>query len=227
MGQLASTLAHEINQPLGAILRNTEAAELIMQEPSPDLDEIRSILEDIRKDDQRAGEVIDRLRNMMKPQKTERCCLDLNLLISESLAMVKSDADKRHVRLALDFDTALPSIHGDRIQLQQVLINLLINALDALSDNQRSNSLVTVCARNVGDSVEVDVFDNGSGIAKDKLPHVFEPFFSSKTNGLGMGLAISKGIVEAHGGRMWAENNVAGGVTFTVSLPSAAGGAAT
>jgi len=227
MGQLASTLAHEINQPLGAILRNTEAAELIMQEPSPDLDEIRAILEDIRKEDQRAGEVIDRIRNMMKPQKTERCCLDLNVLIGESLAMVKSDADKRNVRLTLDFDTPLPPVHGDRVQLQQVLINLLINALDALSGNQRSSSHVTVCARNAGDSVEVDISDNGSGITEDKLPHVFEPFFSSKANGLGMGLAISKSIIEAHGGRMWAANNQAGGVTFTVSLPLVTGGAAT
>jgi PAS domain S-box-containing protein len=227
MGQLASTLAHEINQPLGAILRNTEAAELIMQEPSPDLDEIRAILEDIRKDDQRAGEVIDRIRNMMKPQKTERCCLDLNVLIGESLALVKSDADKRHVRLALDFDTPLPPVHGDRVQLQQVLINLLVNALDALSVNLPSNPLVTVCARSAGDSVEVDVFDNGSGITEDQLPHVFEPFFSSKSNGLGMGLAISKGIIEAHGGRMWVANNQSGGVTFTVSLPLVTGGAAT
>jgi two-component system sensor kinase FixL len=227
MGQLASTLAHEINQPLGAILRNAEAAELIMQEPSPDLDEIRAILEDIRKDDQRAGEVIDRIRNMMKPQKSERCQFDLNVLIGESLAMVKSDADKRQVRLTLDFDTSLPPVYGDRVQLQQVLINLLVNALDALSENLPPNPLVSVCARNAGDSVVVDVFDNGSGITADKLPHVFEPFFSSKANGLGMGLAISKGIIEAHGGRIWAANSEAGGVTFTVSLPSATGEAAT
>jgi PAS domain S-box-containing protein len=219
MGQLASTLAHEINQPLGAILRNAEAAELIMQEPSPDLDEIRSILEDIRKDDHRAGEVIDRMRNMMKLRETERCRLDLNVLIGESLAMVKTDADKRHVRLELDFDTALPPVHGDRIQLQQVLINLLINALDALGGNLPENPAITVSVRSVCDNIEVAVSDNGSGIAEDKLLRVFEPFYSSKTNGLGMGLAISKGIVEAHGGRMRAENNEAGGATFTMSLP--------
>jgi PAS domain S-box-containing protein len=226
MGQLASTLAHELNQPLGAILRNAEAAELILQEQSPDLDEIRSILADIRNDDHRAGEIIDRMRSMMKPRETERCRLDLNLLMSESLAMIKADADKRHVRLELDFDTALPPVHGDRIQLQQVLINLLINSLDALGENLPANPIITVYARNVGDNVEVAVSDNGSGIAEDKLLRVFEPFYSSKTNGLGMGLAISKGIIEAHGGRMRAENNEAGGATFTMSLPSTAGGTA-
>jgi C4-dicarboxylate-specific signal transduction histidine kinase len=215
-----------LNQPLGAILRNAEAAELILQEQSPDLDEIRSILADIRNDDHRAGEIIDRMRSMMKPRETERCRLDLNLLMSESLAMIKADADKRHVRLELDFDTALPPVHGDRIQLQQVLINLLINSLDALGENLPANPIITVYARNIGDNVEVAVSDNGSGIAEDKLLRVFEPFYSSKTNGLGMGLAISKGIIEAHGGRMRAENNEAGGATFTMSLPSTAGGTA-
>ena len=224
MGQLASTLAHELNQPLGAILRNAEAAELFLQDPSPDLDELRAILADIRKDDHRAGEVIDRMRAMMKQRQAEQCRLDLNLLAGEVIALVQPDADKRRVRLALDIDPALPPVLGDRVQLQQVLINLLLNAFDALDDNLSERPLVTVWARPVGATVEVAVRDNGQGIAADKIPHVFEPFFSSKPNGLGMGLAISRDIIEAHGGRLWAKNNEAGGATFTISLPAALGG---
>ena len=118
----------------------------------------------------------------------------------------------------------MPPVHGDRVQLQQVLLNLLLNAMDALDDNPPERRLVTVRARPVGATVEVAVSDNGHGIAADKLSHVFEPFFSSKPNGLGMGLAISRDIIEAHGGRLWAKNNEAGGATFTFTLPAAEGG---
>ena len=125
MGELASTLAHELNQPLGAILRNAEAAELFLQDPSPDLDELRAILVDIRKDDLRACDVIDRMRAMMKQRNPERCCLDLKLLVDEVIPLVQPDADKRHVKLMLNIDPALPLVHGDWVQLQQVLLNLL------------------------------------------------------------------------------------------------------
>ena len=224
MGQLASSLAHELNQPLGAILRNAEAAELFLQDPSPDLDELRAILADIRKDDQRAGEVIDRMRALMKHREPERRRLDLNLLAGEVVTLVRPDAEMRRVRLAVETDPALPPVHGDRVQLQQVLLNLLLNAMDALDDNPPARRLVTVRARHVGATVEVAVSDTGHGISADNLLRVFEPFFSSKPNGLGMGLAISRGIIEAHGGRLWAENNEAGGATFTFTLPAAEGG---
>jgi len=220
MGQLASTLAHELNQPLGAILRNAEAGELFLQGPSPDLDELRAILVDIRKDDLRAGEVIDRMRAMMKQRKAERRPLDLKLLTEEVVTLVQSDADKRHVRLSLDTDPILPLISGDRVQLQQVLVNLLLNAMDALDNNPPEKRLVMVSARAAGARVEVAVTDNGPGIAADQLTHVFDPFFSSKPDGLGMGLAISRGIIEAHGGRLWANNNKTGGATFTFTLPA-------
>ena len=128
MGQLASSLAHELNQPLGAILRNAEAGELFLQDPSPDLDEVRAILADIRKDDQRAGAVIDRMRALMKQRKAERRRLDLNLLAGEVVTLVRPDAETRQVRLAVETDPAVPPVHGDRVQLQQVLLNLLLNA---------------------------------------------------------------------------------------------------
>ena len=224
MGQLASTLAHELNQPLGAILRNAEAAELFLQDPSPDLDEVRAILADICKDDQRAGKVIDRMRAMMKQRQTELSRLDLTFMTREVITLVKSDAEKRQVRLAVDIPLTLPPVHGDRVQLQQVLINLLLNALDALDSNHRAKPQVTVAAKTADAAVEIAVSDNGSGIAEDQLGHVFEPFFSTKHDGLGMGLAISRTIIEAHGGQLWAETNGVGGATFTLSLPIAKDG---
>ena len=130
----------------------------------------------------------------------------------------------RGVRLALETDPALPPVHGDRVQLQQVLLNLLLNAVDALDENPPARRLVTVRTRPVGALAEVAVSDTGQGISADKLLRVFEPFFTSKPNGLGMGLAISRNIIEAHRGRLWVENNEAGGATFTITLPMAEGG---
>ncbi|WP_319585668.1 PAS domain S-box protein [uncultured Desulfobulbus sp.] len=211
MGQLASTLAHELSQPLGAILRNAEAMGLMLEDPSPDLAELRDITEDICKDDQRAGQVIDRMRAMMKKRESKQYHLDLTLLLGEVITLVQSDADRRHVGLVLDINPALPSIHGDPVQLQQVFINLLLNAFDALEENQPELPLVKVSARPVGKTVKVAVSDNGGGIAEDDTLHLFEPFFSTKPHGLGMGLAISRGIIETHEGRLWVETNVTGG----------------
>jgi two-component system, LuxR family, sensor kinase FixL len=223
IGQLASTLAHELNQPLGAILRNAEAAEIFLQDPSPDLDEVRAILEDIRKDDQRAGEVIDRMRSMMRLHEIKQCRLDLNSLVEEIISLVQPNADKRQARIVKCIAPALPPIWGDRVQLQQVLLNLLVNALDAFAGNLTKSPLVTLSARPVGATVEVTVSDNGPGIPEDKILHVFEPFFSTKPKGLGMGLAISQNIITSHGGRLWAKNNEEGGVTLNIALPSAKG----
>ena len=223
MSQLASSIAHELNQPLGAILRNAEAGELFLQDPPPDLDEVGAILADIRKDSQRAGEVIDRMRALMKQRQAERRRLDLDLLSEETLALVQPDAERRRVRLVRENDRALPPVHGDRVQLQQVLLNLLLNAMEALGDNPPARRLVTVRTRSTNSMAEVTVSDSGCGISENELLRVFEPFFTSKPNGLGMGLAISSSIIEAHGGRLWAENNVAGGTTFTFTLPAAKG----
>jgi two-component system, LuxR family, sensor kinase FixL len=220
LGQLASSLAHELNQPLGAILRNAEAAELFLQDPSPDFDELRAIFADIRKDDQRAGEVIDRMRALIKNREgAKRRRLDLRLLAGDTVALVRPDAEMRRVELKVETGPAVPLVYGDQVQLQQVLLNLLLNAMDALDDNPPAKRFVTVRAQPAGAMVEVTVSDTGHGIPADKLPHVFEPFFSSKPDGLGMGLAISRDIVWAHGGRLWAENNPDGGATFHFTVP--------
>jgi C4-dicarboxylate-specific signal transduction histidine kinase len=209
-----------LNQPLGAILRNAEAAELFLQDPSPDLEEVRAILADIRKDDQRAGEVIDRMRVLMKRREVQHSLLDLNLLAGEVISLVRPDADSRKVRLALEPVSSLPPVRGDRVQLQQVLLNLLLNAMDAVNDSAPDGRRVTVRLLAAGTQVEVAVSDTGHAIPRDKLARVFEPFFTTKPNGLGMGLAISQTIIAAHGGRLTAENNRNGGATFRVLLPA-------
>jgi two-component system sensor kinase FixL len=222
MGQLATALAHEINQPLGAILRNAEAAELFMQEASPDLDEIRAIVADIRQDDQRAGAVIDRMRGLLKRQTLETRPLDVGELIGDVRALVRADAAARQVKLDVNVPRDLPPVRGDRVHLQQVLLNLILNGMDALSGASLEDRRVSVTALLDGaQTVEIAVSDTGTGIPADKLAHVFDPFFTTKLNGMGMGLPISHTIIEAHGGRFWAENNDSGGATFRFTLPIA------
>ena len=137
---------------------------------------------------------------------------------------MRSDAEMRRVRLTMEAGPAMPTVQGDRVQLQQVVVNLLLNAMDATKGNPPASRVVSVATRHVGATVGVAVTDNGHGISADNLPRLFEPFFTSKSNGLGMGLAISRSIVEMHGGRLQAENNPTGGATFHFALPAAKGG---
>jgi PAS domain S-box-containing protein len=223
LGQLASALAHELSQPLGAILRNAEAAELLLQEPSPDLEELRAIVADILNDDQRAGKVIDRLRSLLKRRSVEMQPLDLAEVIGEVLALLHADAVARHVTLVYSPSPELPMVRGDRIQLQQVLLNLLVNGMDALVDPTLKHRSIHVTAHAAATPglVEVQVRDNGLGLAGGSAERVFEPFFTTKTNGLGLGLSVSRTIIEAHQGRIWADNHPEGGARFCFTLPAA------
>jgi two-component system, LuxR family, sensor kinase FixL len=222
MGQLASALAHEINQPLGAILRNSEAALLFMQDPSPDLAEIRAILEDIRKDDQRAGAVIDRIRALLRRQEVDKMPVEVRPMLDDVATLLRSDATARHIGLEFDAAEALPSVRGDRVQLQQVLLNLILNGMDAI-DGGGKNRSVTIGASSEGEgSVEFSVTDTGPGLPPDQLERIFDPFFTTKPKGIGIGLSISRDIVEAHGGRLWAENNAGSGARFCFTVPTAA-----
>ncbi len=218
MGQLASALAHEINQPLGAILRNAEAAELFIRSPTPDLEEIRAILADIRADDQRACSVIDRMRALLKRHDLETRALDVPELVGNVASLARTDAATRHVKLNLALPAALPAVRGDRVHLQQVLLNLILNGMDALNGSSPERR-VTVSARVDGaQTVEISVSDTGHGIPPERLAQVFDPFFTTKPSGMGMGLAISRTIIEAHGGRLWAESNESVGATFRFTL---------
>ena len=227
MGQLASGLAHEINQPLASILRNAEAAELFLQHPSPDLDEIRAILSDIRSDDERAGHVIDRMRGLLKRQTLDTERLDVGALVGDVAALVRIDAATRQVKLDLEVPADLPQVRGDRVQIQQVLLNLILNGMDALHGTRFEERRVDVTARVDGAQlIEIAVGDAGHGIPADQLARIFDPFFTTKPNGMGIGLAVSRTIVEAHRGRLWAENRNGGGAAFRFTLPIAEEGAA-
>ncbi len=222
MGQLASALAHELNQPLGAILRNAEAAELFMQSETPDLEEIRAILADIRADDQRAGNVIDRMRALLKGHDLDTRMLDVAELVDSVADLARSDAATRQVKLEVEVPADLPPVRGDRVHLQQVLLNLILNGMDALNGAGLEDRRVTVSARVDGaQTIEIAVSDTGHGIAAGKLGSVFDPFFTTKPDGMGMGLPISRTIIEAHGGRLWAENNDGAGATFRFTLNTA------
>ena len=223
MGQLSSALAHEINQPLGAILRNAEAAALFLQHPSPDLHEISAIIEDIRKDDRRAGEVIDRMRALLRREDVSMTSLDVGEVLGDVATLLRPDAMARHVALHLDVADGLRPVHGDRVQIQQVLLNLILNAMDALEGLGERSRSISVAARHAGaENVEISVADAGRGIAADQLARIFEPFFTTKPKGIGMGLSISRRIVEAHGGTLWAESHAPDGATFRFTLPIAA-----
>lgn len=227
MGQLASALAHELSQPLSAILRNAEAAELVMKQQPPDLAEINAILTDIRNDDQRAAGVINRMRALLKKRNLELTDLSLRELVDDVAALTRSDALQRKVQLTLDVAPGLPPVRGDRIQLQQVLLNLLLNGMDAMGNQPTDRRRLTARVR-PGDPgmMQLAVSDSGPGIPEQNLSRLFEPFFSTKPQGLGLGLPISRTIVESHGGRLWAENHPEGGALFQFTLPVSTGGRA-
>jgi signal transduction histidine kinase/ligand-binding sensor domain-containing protein len=221
LGELSSALAHEINQPLGAILRNTEAAEIFLQSDAPDLGELRAILADIRQDDQRAGAVIDRMRALLRRSEPEVRPLDVAEVLRDVATLVRGDAEARQVKLAVEVPDGLPPVSADRVQLQQVLLNLILNGMDALDGAVGERRRVTVCARLDGAAtVEFAVRDCGPGVPAAQLARVFEPFFTTKPKGVGMGLAISTTIIKAHGGELWAENHE-GGAIFRFTLPKA------
>lgn len=221
LGQLASALAHELSQPLGAILRNAEVAELMLGRPSPDLEELREIVADIHRDNRRAADVIERLRALLKRKQMQVQPLAIASLVEDASTLVRADAAARHVSVECEMQDFLPLVSGDRVHLAQVLINLIINGMDAAVSASGSTRRVVVVARQTGrDAVEIAVTDSGAGIADDVLPLVFEPFFTTKAEGMGMGLAVSRTIIEAHGGRLWAENEPAGGASFRLTLPT-------
>jgi PAS domain S-box-containing protein len=220
MGELAASMAHELNQPLGAILANAEAAELFLEQKPPALDDLRATLADIRKDDERASQVIRRMRALLRKHELEVQPVEINSMVEEVLQLVSGDAALRRISLAADLLPFLPKISGDRVHLQQVLLNLILNGMDAMADQPPGRRQISVRTRLSGDGlVELAVIDSGQGIEPSKLPHLFEPFYTTKSNGMGMGLSIARTIVNVHRGRIWAENNASGGATFRVTLP--------
>jgi two-component system sensor kinase FixL len=222
MGELAASLAHELNQPLTAILSNAQTAERFLASDQIDLDEVREILKDVVEDDKRASEVIRRLRALVSKEPPVLAPLDLESIIGDVVQLVHGDAVLRRSRVSVEVAPGLPSVLGDRIELQQVVLNLLVNAFDSMKDCPRHEREVSVrAALDGGGVVKVAVRDRGTGVRAGDLERIFEAFHTTKREGLGMGLSISRTIIAAHGGRLWAENNPDRGATFCFTVPVA------
>jgi len=221
MGELAASLAHELNQPLSAILSNAQAIQRFLRRKSPDLDEVNDALADIVESDKRAGEVIRRLRAFLGKGELERKHLDVNALIREVVALVAKEMEAKHIAMKLDLAGDLPAVSGDRIQLQQVVLNMLLNGSEAISHRTTNfRELLVRTSKEDSDTVTVAVRDSGIGLDQENMERMFDAFFTTKPSGLGMGLSISRTIVDAHGGRIGAIPNPDRGATFYFTLPA-------
>lgn len=226
MGESTAAIAHELSQPLAAIMINAEAARRLLDSANPPLAELRDIISDIANDDRHASEVIGRIRDFTGNREARKQPLDVNSIITDTLHLVAGEAQRRGVEVRTELAARLPFVFGDRTQLQQVLINLTINAMDAMADTPESTRCLTVRTRpGSADQIEVEVVDCGGGIAPDHLPRVFETFFTTKKEGMGLGLSLAQSIIESHRGRIWAENNSSGGAAFHFTLPVSPGAA--
>jgi signal transduction histidine kinase len=225
MGELATSLAHELNEPLNAILQNAGVAQMLLTSHSvpSGLSEIADIISDIRKDDMRASEVIRRMRGLLQKRELESQPVDLNEVAQETVAIVRPDARSREIQLEMELADDVRPILGDRVHLQQVLLNLLMNAIDAVTTMPTDRRRVRVSITQSDGDVRLAVADGGIGISADRLSEIFEPFYTTKSggSGMGMGLSIARSIVEAHAGRIAAENNAGGGATVWFSVPMA------
>jgi PAS domain S-box-containing protein len=225
LGELSGALAHELNQPLTAILSNAQAAQRLLARTPVDLDEVREILRDIGDDDKRAGAVINRLRALMKRGEAKLLPLNLNDLANEVLELAHSELVERNVAVVTRLTPGLPDIRGDRVQLQQVLLNLIMNACEAMTGNGVVDRSLQVSTGHDGNGcLQLTVADRGPGIPREMIDRIFEPFITTKAQGLGVGLSICQSIVGAHDGRLWGVNNPDCGASFIVSLPIDVGG---
>jgi len=220
-GELTGAIAHEINQPLGAILSNADAADLMLDSGVDRRGELRAILADIRRDDLRASEVIRRLRELLGKQKFERKEFDLNGVVGELEAIMRTEAKRRGVALEIRRAPETLAIIGDRVQIQQVLINLVLNAMDAVAEESEDRRTVVVSAAKGEGGAVLAVRDRGKGVAPEHEARLFESFFSTKPNGMGLGLSITRTIVEAHGGSIRVDSTPDEGTVFEVHLPLA------
>jgi C4-dicarboxylate-specific signal transduction histidine kinase len=219
VGEMTASLAHQLNQPLAAIMTNAQAAGRMLNMTVPDVGEVRAILQDIVRDDRRASDVIDRLRQMLRKGELEMSAVNLSTAIREVVELLGSEAIFRNVAVALDFSREPIFVHGDVVQLQQVILNLLHNAMEAMSDDEALPRVVAVTCRDDGEVVTVCVRDSGPGLRAGTEEAVFEPFYTTKSGGMGMGLSIVRSIVEAHGGSIRATNDPNGGALVEFQLP--------
>jgi PAS domain S-box-containing protein len=221
LGDLASALAHELNQPLAAILSNAQAARRFLVSDAADLDELREILDDIVRDDKRAGEVIRSMRAMLRKGEVRREAFSIAEVVGEVVGLLEGEFVAHAITVRTEPASYPSHVEAGRIEIQQVIMNLAMNAMRAMADTPTPRREVVIATATEGRHIRVSVADHGPGITPAQLPHIFEPFFTTRSSGLGMGLAICRRIVEAHGGRIWAENVESGGARFSFTLPAA------
>ncbi|MDP2701472.1 MAG: ATP-binding protein, partial [Candidatus Rokubacteria bacterium] len=220
IGELTTSLAHELNQPLTAILSNAQAGQRVLETAPVDLEEVREILKDIVEDDKRAGDVIRRLRSLLTKGDPQMKALDLNEALDEVARLVSGDAVVRGVSIRLELADGLPPVLGDRVQLQQVALNLVLNGMDAMRESGTRDRILVLRTVTAGaKTVRVEVRDSGMGINEGDMAKIFKAFYTTKPDGMGIGLAITRSIVDAHSGHLEARNNPEGGATFSFTLP--------
>jgi PAS domain S-box-containing protein len=222
VGELTASVVHEIEQPLAAILTNAGAGMRLTKNGAehPERMELHETFSDIHDESSNAAQIIERLRTLVRKRPLELRPLDVNEVAGDVVRLVAADAHRRRVTIRAELVPGLPEIAADRVSLQQVILNLILNAMDAMDPVAAAERRIVVCTRHAETGVEVAVSDTGRGIAPDDLPKLFDAFFTTKKDGLGLGLAIARSIVEAHSGRIWAEDNAGPGATFRIALPA-------
>jgi len=219
MGQLTASIAHEVNQPIAAAVTNAHAGLRWLAAQPPDLEEVRDAFEQIIKAGNQASEVIGRIRARIKKVPARKASLDINEAILETIALTRSEMERHRTLLQTELANNLPRIWGDRVQLQQLILNLIINAIEAMSEvREGSRAMLISTGVDTPDGVIVAVRDSGPGLKLESLDHLFDPFYTTKPTGMGMGLSICRSITEAHGGRLWATANAPRGAVFQFTL---------
>ena len=223
LGEITASMAHEINQPLAAVVMNGNACRRWLEASPPNMQEALEATRRVVSDGERAGQVIARVRSLVRKGAPERTALNVNDVIKETLAFTRVELEQRQIAVRAELPDDLPRVMGDRVQLQQVLVNLILNGVEAMADVSDQARRLTIQSRRKEDNtVTVAVSDNGKGLDPAQAERIFEAFFSTKASGLGMGLSVSRSIIEQHGGKIWATPNDASGVTMRFSLPAGA-----